>query len=202
MVAGMSVNNKKNISLQKFRNSIISHQENTTDTIIDYLAKLTINDIPFEIIIILKSLKDSILKIKDRQLNIYVLVGSIFFLRFICPALSNKKELVIAKELQSIANQTNGENKKITDFLMMITESPYPTLVIKESVIISALNIYHEIIEYKKYHDTEIFKSLISKLGTSYKYNITDETDVPMYPLIQNIKEYIESYTNKTKKQN
>lgn len=222
-------NNPQNLPLQKFRtdfvNFVISliHKYGSNLTIIvensiNYLVNFPIDSIPPELCAVLKSLNGVITDYQKKTLNISVLLGSMFFLRFICPALSQPHEfcniqningstksslIAVTKVLQLISNQTvdNSDTNLIklydpvSQFLMKLASKGTPTtLSIENSLIVEAATLYYAVYHCaEKYHNDPALKQIVEKLGVP-KIPVFEQ-EVPMYSKIVEIKNYIESLT-------
>lgn len=212
------LNDANNISLKKFKDDFIEliikliEQNNSVNDIIEkccyYLISLPSESIPCEIIIILRALRDTLLRFKEFNNNdISILLGSIFFLRFICPSLSqleNKNTLMIAKILQLISNQTEPNNdnnllelngllqlyRQISDFLIRISSMPVPHLLYNGSLIKLAARYYSQILEMDNIDQNKL-AYLKARLGDS-----PTETELPIWNKIIEMRTFIKKLNN------
>ena len=212
------LNDTNNSSLKKFKNDFIEkvielvEQNNSLKDIIEkccyYLISLPSESIPCEIVIILRALRDTLLRFKEFSNNdISILLGSIFFLRFICPSLSqleNKNMLTIAKILQLISNQTEATNdnnlleldgllklyKQLSEFLIRISSMPIPHLSHNESLIKLAARYYAQILDMDNI-DRNKLAYLKARLGDS-----PTETELPIWNKIIEMRTFIKKLNN------
>jgi len=217
-------NNPQNLTLQKFRTDFVNFaisQINENDcsipsTIlekcIDYLSK---EPVPDELIVVLKSLNNAI-NSQTVVINISI-IGSLFFLRFICPALVQPQEfcgikdvngniqkslITITKALQLVSNQTAEDEgliklyKPTSDFLMKIVSMPMPILILTSdsSLILEAVTVYSYIYFFAEKYSIDI-KPIIDRLGLPPQTLPNLEEDVPMWNTINDIKNYLNEIT-------
>lgn len=176
--------------------------------------------IPSELGMILKSIK----KIADRYFTESArnsLIGSIFFLRLICPkiiseamrdkpdTMMSKNTIILAKALQLISNQVDpGSNdeiiyqstERLKDFhhptasmLSRMADTAITDEVYPVPVIEEAASFYGFMLE-KLSSDNSNDESLIQlkeRLGDVYLHAETDELSIPMMDTISKISDYI-----------
>jgi len=185
---------------------------------VDYLVRLPPESIPAEIIVILRSLRDTILSTSGLSNDdIPVMLGSIFFLRLICPMVSKPSDeinsdmmaklVMVAKALQLISNQVDPEkdtqmfeiidrlswlHNSTSDFLIRVASMPMPTLSIDRSVIREAASLYAKLLVVSNTNKTEHLKD---RLGQINENDLVNTTSLPMWETISESKRFIQSIT-------